>query len=138
MSRRSPAQLCSSATSLVKQPLFPPDLQFPLLLMPPHPAAHSPQNRPNNPIRLQIRSNCHSIVLKPSVHPKSFELCLTLCDPMNYSPPGSSVHGILPARNIGVGCHAVLQGTNLDLLHLLHWQAGSLPLAPPGKPTSTN
>ena len=24
--------------------------------------------------------------------------CLTLCDPMNYSPPGSSVHEILQAR----------------------------------------
>ena len=24
--------------------------------------------------------------------------CLTLCDPMDYSPPGSSVHGILRAR----------------------------------------
>ena len=24
--------------------------------------------------------------------------CLTLCDPMNYSPPDSSVHGILQAR----------------------------------------
>ena len=24
--------------------------------------------------------------------------CLTLCDPMNRSPPGSSVHGILQAR----------------------------------------
>ena len=35
------------------------------------------------------------------------------------------------------GCHALLQvifstqGWNLHLLHLLHWQAGSLPLAPP-------
>ena len=26
------------------------------------------------------------------------QLCLTLCDPMICSPPGSSVHGILPAR----------------------------------------
>ena len=26
------------------------------------------------------------------------QLCLTLCDPMNYRPPGSSVHGILQAR----------------------------------------
>ena len=26
------------------------------------------------------------------------ELCLTLCDPMDYSPPGSSVHGVLQAR----------------------------------------
>ena len=24
--------------------------------------------------------------------------CLTLCDPMNCSPPGSSVHGIFQAR----------------------------------------
>ena len=24
--------------------------------------------------------------------------CLTLCDPTDYSPPGSSVHGILQAR----------------------------------------
>ena len=26
------------------------------------------------------------------------QLYLTLCDPMNYSPPGSSVHEILQAR----------------------------------------
>jgi len=26
------------------------------------------------------------------------QLCLTLCDPMNCSPPGSSVHGILHER----------------------------------------
>ena len=25
--------------------------------------------------------------------------CLTLCDPLGYSPPGSSVHGILQARD---------------------------------------
>ena len=29
---------------------------------------------------------------------KSLQLCLTLCDPMDCSPPGSSVHGILQAR----------------------------------------
>ena len=33
--------------------------------------------------------------------------CLTLCDPMVYSLPGSSVHGIL--QNTGVGCHSLLQ-----------------------------
>ena len=27
-----------------------------------------------------------------------FQSCLTLCDPVDYSPPGSSVHGILQAR----------------------------------------
>ena len=29
---------------------------------------------------------------------KSLQLCLTLFDPVDYSPPGSSVHGILQAR----------------------------------------
>ena len=44
------------------------------------------------------------------------------------------------SKNTGVGCHALLQGTfltqgsNLRLLCLLHWQVGSLPLTPPGKP----
>ena len=28
---------------------------------------------------------------------KSLQSCLTLCDPMDHSPPGSSVHGILQA-----------------------------------------
>ena len=28
------------------------------------------------------------------------QLCPTLCDPMNCSPPGSSVHGILQARTL--------------------------------------
>ena len=31
---------------------------------------------------------------------KSFQLCLTLFDPSNCSPPGSSVHGILQARTL--------------------------------------
>ena len=29
---------------------------------------------------------------------KSLQLCLTLCEPIDGSPPGSSVHGILQAR----------------------------------------
>ena len=32
------------------------------------------------------------------VHTKSLQLCLTLCDSMDYSPPVFSVHGILQAR----------------------------------------
>ena len=35
---------------------------------------------------------------------------LILCDPLDYSPPGSSVHGNSPGKNTGVGCHALLQG----------------------------
>ena len=42
-------------------------------------------------------------------------------------------------KNTGVGCHFLpegiflTQGLNSHLLHLLHWQAGSLLLAPPPK-----
>ena len=36
--------------------------------------------------------------------------CLTLCDPMDCSLPGSSVHEILQVRNTGVGSHSLLQG----------------------------
>ena len=65
---------------------------------------------------------------------------LTLGDPRDCSPPGSSVLGDSPGKNTGVGCHALLQGifltqgSNTCLLGLMHWQTGSLPLAPPGKP----
>ena len=66
--------------------------------------------------------------------------CLTLWDPMDCSPPGSSVHGDSPGKNPGMGWHFLLQGIfptqglNPCLLCLLHCQVGSLPLAPPGKP----
>ena len=33
----------------------------------------------------------------------------TLYDPMDCSPPGSSVHGDSPGKNTGTGCHALLQ-----------------------------
>ena len=38
------------------------------------------------------------------------QACPTLCDPLDCSPPGSSVHGDSPGKNTGVGCHALLQG----------------------------
>ena len=52
---------------------------------------------------------------------------------MGCSPPGFSVHGILPGKNAGVGCHFPLQvifPTQGSNPHLLYRQAGSLPLAP--------
>ena len=36
------------------------------------------------------------------------ESCPTLCDPRDYSPSGSSVHGDSPGQNAGVGLHALL------------------------------
>ena len=64
---------------------------------------------------------------------------LTLCDPMDYSLPGSSVHGDFPGKNIGTGCHPILQGiflTQGSNSGLLHCQVHSLPSEPPGKPSS--
>ena len=40
---------------------------------------------------------------------KSLQLCPTLCDPRDGSPPGSPVAGIPPGKNTGVGCHFLLQ-----------------------------
>ena len=56
-------------------------------------------------------------MLFSSIYGKMQESCLTLCDPMDCSPPGSSVHGDSPGKDTGVGCHALLQGSNLGLLH---------------------
>ena len=66
--------------------------------------------------------------------------CPTLCDPMDCSPPGSSVHGDSPGKNTGVGCHALLQeifptqGSNPGLPHC-RWIL--LLSEPSGKPKNT-
>ena len=72
----------------------------------------------------------------PAVHRGSVcaQSCPTLCNPMDRSLPGYSVHEDSLGKSTGVGCHAFLpgifptQGSNLCLLSLLHWQADSLPL----------
>ena len=66
------------------------------------------------------------------MHAKSLSH-VQLCDPMDCSPLGFSVHEDSPGKNTGVGCYALLQGiflTQGSNLRLLDWQAGSLPLAP--------
>ena len=61
------------------------------------------------------------------VHAQPLQSCLTLCDPMDWSVPGSSFYGIFQGKNTGVGCQALLQGIFLTqgsnlwrLLRLLH------------------
>ena len=56
--------------------------------------------------------------------------CPTICDSMNYSPPGLSVH----AKNTGVGSHSFLQWTfptQRSNPGLLHWQVDSSLSEPP-------
>ena len=45
------------------------------------------------------------------------QLCLTLLNPMDCSPPGFSVLGILPGKSTGVGCHFLRQGL-FPVVHL--------------------
>ena len=66
------------------------------------------------------------------MHAKSLQSCPTLCDPMNRSLPGSSLHGDSPGKNTGVDCYALLQGifltqgSNLCLFHLPSMAGGFL------------
>ena len=131
--------------------------------------------------------DCHFLLQCKKVKSESevAQLCPTLCDPMDYSLPGSSIHGIFQARVLEWGAIAFSDnhsacmlnhfshvqlfaalwtvarqaplslglsrqeywsglpfpppgdlldpGIEQSLLHLLHCQVGSLPLA--GKPT---
>ena len=92
-----------------------------------------------------ILPNCTSwystlSILDTTVHAMLLQLCLTLCDSMDCSPPGPFVHGILQARILELGCHALLQGIFPiqgfeDLPHCR--QIDSLLSEPPEKPKNT-
>ena len=64
---------------------------------------------------------------------QSLQLCLTLCDLVDYSPPGSSVHGSLQARILEWVAMPSSRGSSQPgyqiCFCLLHWQVCSLPLA---------
>ena len=67
------------------------------------------------------------------------QLCLTISVPMDYSPPGSSVHGILQARILEwvAICFSLESSLPRDQTPLVciadRLQADSLPSEPPGK-----
>ena len=85
-------------------------------------------------------------ILQPIIRSTYF-MCVHMCQVTSVVSDSLQVYGLQPTRllcpwdspgkNTGVGCHALLQGIFLTQglnLGLLHWQAGSLPLAPRGKP----
>ena len=82
------------------------------------------------------------IINKTCMCAQLLQLCLTLCDSMNCNPPGSSVYRILQARILQwvamPSSIFLTQESDQHFLCLLHWQVGSLPLGPPGKPTIIN
>ena len=57
--------------------------------------------------------------------------CPTLSDLMDCSLPGSSIHGIFLGKSTGVGCHCLLESTNIyeisiQSLNLETWLCESL------------
>ena len=50
---------------------------------------------------------CHQCNILITVLCLAAQLCLTLCNPMDCSPPVSSVHGDSPGKNTAVSCHAL-------------------------------
>ena len=63
-------------------------------------------------IALHLHFTCANLCSRCFTHVLCWftQLCLTLCDPTDSSPPGSSVHRDSPGKNTGMGCHALLQG----------------------------
>ena len=64
------------------------------------------------------------------------KLCPTLCDPVDYSPPGPSIHGILQARILEWGAISFSRGSSWPRgrTQSLALQADALTSEPPGKP----
>ena len=109
---------------------------------------------------------CHFLLqcMKVKSQSEVAQSCLTLSNPMDWSLPDSSIHGIFQARvlqsypilqphglqlarllwpcdsphkNTGVGCRAFLQGTEPSSpTSNQHWRVGSLSLEPPRKPNN--
>ena len=69
------------------------------------------------------------------VHAKSLQLCPTLCDPMDCSPQGSSVHGIVQARILEwVAISSSRRSSPPRARTWVSYIANSLPSESPGKP----
>ena len=90
-------------------------------------------------LKVSIRLETRSPVVCTWVHAKSLQLCLTLCNPIYCSLPGSSVHGIFQARIlqwVAMPSSRDLPdpGTELTSLMSPATAGGFLPLAPPRKP----
>ena len=83
----------------------------------------SPTPIASSPVPLPYPRNILCSYLMKGVETPCVLSRVRLCDPMDYSPPGSSVHGIFQARILEWGCRFLLQGifttkeSNPGLLH---------------------
>ena len=76
----------------------------------------------------------------PGIEPRSSVLQVYFLPAELSEKPTHIFNYIIPENSIlAYSClERTTQGTNLCLLYLLHWQAGSLPLVPLGKPSAVN
>ena len=94
----------------------------------PLPSTYCPPTTP----RVFAIANSFLVLLSVNI-----SVCPTLWDPIDPSPPGSSVQGILQILEwVAVPSSRGSSQPRDRLLCLLHWQAGSSSLAPPGEPFS--
>ena len=73
------------------------------------------------------------------VRAKSLQFCSTLCDPMDYSPPSSTVHSIFQTRILKWAAIPFSRGSSwLRYWTCVSWGSctvgGFFPVEPPGKP----
>ena len=102
----------------------------------------SPTPIASSPVPLPYPRNILCSYLMKGVETPCVLRRVRLCDPMDYSPPGSSVQEIFQARilqHVIISCSRgiiPIQRSNPLLLCLLHWQVDSLPLHHLGSHTS--
>ena len=76
----------------------------------------------------KLGEKCHCWIighthLQPAAVAKSLQSCPTVCDPVDGSPPGSSVHGIFQARVLEWGaiafsimeCYSAIKKNNSEV-----------------------
>ena len=76
-------------------------------------------NQGSNPGLLHCTQSLYHLKHQKESESEVTQLCLTLCDPMDYSLPGFSIHGIFQAR-------------------VLEWVAISFPMSHQGSPKKSH
>ena len=93
-----------------------------------------------SPVLSHSSELCHRHALISVVLVPSLSHVWPFCHPMDCNQPGSSVHGVFRARILEWVAISFSRGSFWPrdrTPHLLHWQAGSLPLSHLGSPLSS-
>ena len=96
---------------------------------------HHPWDSPGN----NARVGCHILLqcMKVKRESEVTQSCLTLSDPMDCSPPGSSIHGIFQARVLECGAVAFsdeVPAAAAKSLQSCPTLCGPIDSSPPGSP----